>query len=98
MVKLAHIAVSAVLFALLFPTLSAATGNTTVALALSASVSIAILFVRKQSGGDAWEAIPRRDYLGRHAELGGLARDEQEGAVEEIHENADETEPRHRDR
>jgi len=34
-----------------------------------------------------WNAIPSRQYEGRHAESGGIARSEQEKALEELREN-----------
>ena len=43
-------------------------------------------------GGSVWNAIPSRQYDGRHAESGGLARGEQEAAIEEIQEQAAERE------
>jgi len=35
-----------------------------------------------------WNAIPNRQYSGRHAESGGLSRSEQEQAIQEIHDEA----------
>lgn len=47
---------------------------------------------RAGSGADAestvWDAIPDWQYTGRHVESGGLTRDEQEGALETIEEEA----------
>lgn len=41
------------------------------------------------SGGNSvWNAIPSRQYTGRHVESGGLARDDQEKALAEIEEQA----------
>ena len=41
-------------------------------------------------GSDSvWNAIPDRQYDGRHAESGGLTRGEQEQAITEIHEEAE---------
>ncbi|WP_245726677.1 hypothetical protein [Natronorubrum sediminis] len=39
---------------------------------------------------DVWNAIPSRQYEGRHVESGGLARGEQERALEDIQRRADE--------
>ncbi len=39
---------------------------------------------------DVWNAIPSWQYGGRHVESGGLARGEQERALQEIQEQADE--------
>ncbi|WP_459194168.1 hypothetical protein [Halosimplex sp. J119] len=40
-----------------------------------------------ESGGDSvWSAIPGRQYAGRHAESGGIARREQEEAISELQE------------
>lgn len=41
---------------------------------------------------DSWSPIPSRQYGGRYAELGGLTRDEQEEAVREVQEKADDME------
>lgn len=38
--------------------------------------------------GSVWTAIPSRQYDGRHVESGGLARGEQEAAIEEIQQQA----------
>jgi hypothetical protein len=38
---------------------------------------------------DSWNPIPSRQYGGRYAELGGLTRDEQEKAMREVQEKAD---------
>ena len=52
-----------------------------------------IIYVRvvgsDDEGGDSvWNAIPSRQYDGRHVESGGLARSEQEDALEEIQQDA----------
>ena len=39
---------------------------------------------------DVWDAIPSWQYAGRHVESGGLARDEQERAVAEVQQQAEE--------
>jgi hypothetical protein len=39
--------------------------------------------------GSVWNAIPDWQYDGRHAESGGLARGEQEQALQEIHDEAE---------
>jgi len=55
------------------------------------------VFVFSRLGGDeaadtdsesVWNAIPSWQYNGRHAESGGLARGEQEQALQEIHDDA----------
>ncbi|WP_318567610.1 hypothetical protein [Salinigranum marinum] len=38
---------------------------------------------------DVWELIPSRQYTGRHAESGGLARGEQEAALASVEEQAE---------
>jgi len=53
-----------------------------------------LLYVRvagsaDERDGSVWNAIPRRQYDGRHVESGGLARGEQEAAIEEIQQDAD---------
>lgn len=47
---------------------------------------------REGEGTDAWAFVPSWQYGGRHAESGGLARDEQERALEELRAAADERE------
>jgi len=52
-----------------------------------------LLYVRvvgsdDEGGGSVWNAIPSRQYEGRHVESGGLARGEQEAAIEEIQQDA----------
>ena len=42
------------------------------------------------SDGDVWDAIPSWQYEGRHVESGGLTRGEQEEALQEIQQQADE--------
>lgn len=42
----------------------------------------------ERSGGSVWDAIPGWQYTGRHVELGGLTRDEQEQALREVQEEA----------
>lgn len=65
---------------------------------LSVAVVLAVILYWQLTGdsdsdkGSIWNAIPRRQYNGRHAESGGLARDEQEAAIEEIQEQAAERE------
>jgi len=38
----------------------------------------------RDTDDSVWDAIPRRQYEGRHAESGGIARGEQERALEEL--------------
>lgn len=40
--------------------------------------------------GDVWDAIPGSQYDGRHAESGGLTRGEQEAAIRDVAEQAEE--------
>ena len=70
----------------------------TVALAVAvvAGLAAAVLLRRHAAGtelrGSVWDAIPSRQYAGRHAESGGLARDDQERALERTREAAEEME------
>ena len=43
---------------------------------------------RDRDGRSIWDAIPNWQYTGRHVEAGGITVDEQEGALEEIREQA----------
>ena len=43
----------------------------------------------EDSSSSVWNAIPGSQYYGRHAESGGLARGEQEQALEEIQDDAE---------
>jgi len=59
-----------------------------------------LLYVRllnsdDEGGGSVWNAIPSRQYDGRHAESGGLARGEQEQALEEIQQDAADRDRKH---
>lgn len=45
-------------------------------------------------GSDVWDAIPSWQYEGRHVESGGLARGEQEQALQDVQDRADELEDR----
>lgn len=48
----------------------------------------------RAEGGTVWDAIPSWQYDGRHVESGGLTRDEQERALDELQETAAEMERR----
>lgn len=57
-------------------------------------VSGLIIYKLHSTDGDdepdsVWNAIPDWQYDGRHAESGGLARGEQEQALQEIHDEAE---------
>lgn len=43
---------------------------------------------RETAGRSVWDAIPSWQYTGRHVESGGITRDGQERALEEIQEQA----------
>jgi hypothetical protein len=45
-----------------------------------------------EGSGSSWDLIPRWQYEGRHVEMGGATRSEQERAIEEIQEAAEERE------
>jgi hypothetical protein len=45
-------------------------------------------------GSGVWSAIPPWQYAGRHAESGGLSRQDQERALAEVREQADRLEDR----
>ncbi|MDS0297408.1 hypothetical protein NDI76_01465 [Halogeometricum sp. S1BR25-6] len=55
-------------------------------------------FVSADRDGEnsVWDAIPRRQYDGRHAESGGIARGEQEKALNDVSRQADEMDDRTR--
>lgn len=51
----------------------------------------AIVRLRRESdtaGSNVWDAIPSWQYTGRHVESGGLARDEQERALDDLQQEA----------
>lgn len=89
---------ASVLFALLYSIVYPTVGNHAYSAVVALLTVVVFLVASGNSDGDAWDAIPRRDYLGRYAELGGLAREEQEVAVEDVRDKAEEIDPRHRDR
>ncbi|MDS0295890.1 hypothetical protein [Halogeometricum luteum] len=49
-----------------------------------------------RDANSVWDAIPRRQYDGRHAESGGIARGEQEKALSDVSRQADEIDDRTR--
>lgn len=54
-------------------------------------VIAAIVRQRRESdtaGSTVWDAIPSWQYTGRHVESGGLARDEQERALDDVQQEA----------
>lgn len=59
--------------------------------------------VRTAEGGDdqpdhsVWDVIPSWQYTGRHVESGGLSREEQERALREVQDEADEISRRDRE-
>lgn len=70
--------------------------------ALVAVIAVAVLFNWYHAGtdtdadGDVWAAIPDWQYEGRHVESGGLSRADQEEAIEEVADRADERVPHDR--
>lgn len=42
----------------------------------------------RSDDGSVWDLIPSRQYGGRHVESGGLTRDEQESALDDINQQA----------
>jgi hypothetical protein len=42
-----------------------------------------------ERSGSSWDLIPRWQYEGRHVEMGGATRSEQERAIEEIRKEAE---------
>ena len=59
-----------------------------VVVGLSVLLYIRVAGSDDERSGSVWNAIPRRQYDGRHVESGGLARGEQEAAIEEIQQDA----------
>lgn len=65
-----------------------------VTIVLVGFVAMALLLARRgardadEGEGRAWEFVPRWQYDGRFAEAGGLTREEQERAIERVHEEA----------
>jgi hypothetical protein len=78
---------------LAFEVLEVRTGGETT-LVVAAALSLlggAVVFALASRDGDdsVWNAIPSRQYAGRHAESGGIARAEQENALEELQDGED---------
>jgi len=79
---------------LLAPVIAAPASLVPPLVAVLAVVGLSILLYSRvagsddERGGSVWNAIPRRQYDGRHVESGGLARGEQEQALEEIQQDA----------
>ena len=59
------------------------------ALALVAAVVARRRWSETDASGSVWEFVPSWQYGGRHVESGGLTRDEQEQALREIREQAE---------
>ncbi|MEA1932005.1 MAG: hypothetical protein U9O06_10730 [Euryarchaeota archaeon] len=65
-------------------------------------IAVCLFGFSRLGGGEAtdsesvWNAIPSWQYDGRHAESGGLARGEQEQALQEIHDDAQRRDEHHR--
>ena len=91
--RLAALAVVVALFAVMFlgsPLLWAGVPPVAVGL-LVVGVFLAALWYgfRRRSDGTVWDAIPSWQYTGRHVESGGLTRDEQERALRDVREQAE---------
>ena len=84
----------ALVHSLVYPTL----GNFIHSAVVALLTVVVFLVISGDSDGDAWDAVQRSDYLGRYAELGGLTRAEQEEAIEDVREKAEDIDPHHRDR
>ena len=95
--KDSRLVAATVLFALVHSVVYPTLGNFTYSSAVALLTVVVFLAVSGNFDGDVWDAVPRRDYLGRYVELGGPAREEQEEAVEDVREKAD-ADTRHRDR
>ncbi|QLG49914.1 hypothetical protein [Natrinema halophilum] len=76
----------------------AATATGSLAILIGLAIAVATLRQGSPPAGDGgeddtnssvWNAIPSEQYDGRHAESGGLTRDEQERALEDIRQQAD---------
>lgn len=69
-----------------------------VALVVVVALTAAVVAARRRrpESSDVWEVIPSWQYTGRHAESGGLARDEQEAALTDIEEQVEAHERRSR--
>ncbi|SFR35308.1 hypothetical protein SAMN04487947_0298 [Halogeometricum rufum] len=52
----------------------------------------AFLTADRGEGDSVWEAIPRWQYDGRHVESGGLTRGEQETALADVEQQAEQRE------
>ena len=80
---------------LLAPVIAAPASLVPPLVAVLAEVGLSILLYSRvagsddERGGSVWNAIPRRQYDGRHVESGGLARGEQETIIKEIQQDAD---------
>lgn len=79
----------ALVHSLVYPTL----GNFTYSAVVALLTVVVLLVANDTTDGDAWNAFPKRDYLGRYAELGGLTRAEQEEAIEEVREKTNDSVP-----
>lgn len=78
-----------VLSVLIFPFLFSVTGEGVLSIAVALSVSVTALLMTEGRGNDVWEAVPKEEYIGRYAELGGITRKEQDEAVKEVRDGAE---------
>jgi hypothetical protein len=78
-----------VLSVLIFPFLFNVTGKGVLSIAVAPAVSVTILLLTEDRGNYVWEAVPKKDYMGRYAELGGITRKEEDEAVKEVRDGAE---------
>jgi len=55
-----------------------------VSAAIPAALGVVLVVRSRGDDGTVWDAIPERQYGGRHAESGGIARQEQERALDRL--------------
>ncbi len=67
-----------------------------VGIAIALCLTLIVLLLRRRPGSDegethdVWDVIPSWQYAGRHVESGGLARNEQERALADVQQQAEE--------
>jgi hypothetical protein len=94
-----QIAIAGVFVVLFLYPVASAVPNRTLAIGALGLLFVAVLGLvlkalhsSEEQSGSTWDMIPRWQYDGRHVEMGGATRTEQERAIQEIQEEAQERE------
>jgi hypothetical protein len=91
-----RIAVAGILVVIFLAPLATAVSDRTLAIGAIGLLIVAVFALvlnsvqsSEEQSGSTWDLIPRWQYEGRHVEMGGATRTEQERAIQEIQEEAE---------